>query len=69
MPEEEYTDVPKFAITGPSLKQASLDFQIISILTKKLGGFILIDVDEELKTIKGFMMQQNPDGNILIKAS
>jgi hypothetical protein len=56
-------------ITGPSLKQASLEFQIISILTKKLGGFILIDVDKELKTIEGFMMQQNPDGNILIKAS
>ena len=69
MPEEEYTDVPKFAIIGPSLKQASLDFQIIAILTKRLGGYILIDVDEELKIIEGFIIQQNPDGKISIRSS
>ena len=69
MPEEEYTDIPKFAITGTPLKQGSLEFQIIAILTKKLGGYILIDVDKELKTIEGFIMQQNPDGKISIRSS
>jgi len=71
MTEEEYTNIPnpEFTVKGPPLKEASLEFQIISILTKKLGGYILVDVDKELKTIKGFIMQTNPDGKISIRSS
>ena len=69
MTEEEYTDIPEIVITGQPLKQASLEFQIIAILTKKLGGYILVDVDKELKTIEGFIMQMNPDGKISIRSS
>lgn len=73
MTEEEFTvkgpPLPEFTVKGPPLKQASKEFQIIAILTKKLGGYILIDVDEELKTIEGFIMQQNPDGKISIRSS
>jgi hypothetical protein len=55
-------------IEGMPMKDASVEHQIIAVLTKKLGGEILFALEEEVKHINGFMMQVTPHGNLLLKA-
>lgn len=56
-------------IQGPPITEATGEHQIIAILTKKLGGEILINLEEELKEITGFVMQVTPHGNISIRTN
>lgn len=59
----------KLHVEGLPIEKADLPMQLIAILTKKLGGEQLINVENEIKQIKGFILQITPHGNISIKVS
>ena len=61
--------VPKINIEGLPIEKADLPMQLIAVLTKRLGGKQLINVNKEIKEIKGFILSVNPQGNILIEVS
>lgn len=54
-------------ITGLPIEKAEITLQIIAILVKKLGGEVLVNPKEEIKSIKGFIFQTTPHGNFSIK--
>ena len=54
-------------IKGKSLKQMPYEHQLIAILTKKLGGEVLINLENEAEKIKSMMIKANPQGKVLIK--
>ncbi len=58
----------EFEIEGRPLKDAPIEYQIIAVLVKKLGGEQLINLNNEIVQLKGFMIEVTPHGNYLIKA-
>jgi hypothetical protein len=57
----------KVVVTGLPIEKADIPMQLIAILVKRLGGEQLININNELPKISGFMMQVTEHGNYLIK--
>jgi hypothetical protein len=57
----------EFEVKGKPLKDASAEHQIIAILTKRLGGEVLLSL-KEADEITGFIVQATSHGKILLKA-
>lgn len=58
----------EYNIAGRPILDAPIEYQLIAVLVKKLGGEQLINLKNEVAQLNGFMFEITSQGNYLIKA-